>query len=322
MLYESQNLSVATCDGVATLFLHFPGSPVNSWNHARLAELSAALSLIEREPGLEIAVIRSGLPGGFCGGFDPEAIDECKSDSDAAMFALTGQQVCEQLRNAPFVSIAFIEGRCLGPGWDIALTCDDRLAVAGPTSALCFGAATTGWGGFTRLKNRIGEATAKQFFGVPRTPREAVQLGAIDHAFCERRAKIELQTWLDRRQFNLRKRRAGWRSWFTSTEAGYALERQQFAEAIRFGYPEIVHETYEPLPRAITIRGDRREAMEYAMRGVRVTLIDAFTVAETDFTARGRLTPLEASQAMKLITIVKDVEEPTSVESRQLQYAA
>lgn len=308
MLYESANLSISTCDGVATLWL-------KAWNPARLAELSHAIELIEREPALEIAVIRSATPVGFCAGFDPVTIEDCDASS-----ALAGQRVCQQLRNASFASIAFIEGPCLGPGFDLALACDDRLAVAGPNSALGFGSAPTGWGSFTQLKLSIGESKAKQFFGVPRTPREAVALGAIDHAFCERRAKIELQTWLDRRQMNPRKRRDGWRSWFTPMEAGFALERQQFAEGVRIGYPEIAHETYEPLPHAITVR-DRKLALEYAMRGVRVTLIGAFTIAEQDFTHRGRLTPLEAANAIKLITIVPMVEAEV-VEERFLQYAA
>jgi enoyl-CoA hydratase/carnithine racemase len=315
MLYESANLSISTCDGVATLWLNFPGTPVNAWNLARLAELSHAIELIECEPAVEIAVIRSAKPGGFCGGFDPTTVEDCD-----ATFALAGQRVCQQLRDTSFISIAFIEGPCLGPGFDLALACDDRLAVAGPNSALGFGSAPTGWGGFTRLKQCIGEAKAKQFFGEPRTPREAVTLGTIDHAFSERRAKIELQTWLDRRQMNPRKRSDGWRSWFTSVETGFALERRQFAEAVRHGYPEIAHETFDPLPREITLR-DRKLALEYAMRGVRVTLIGSFAVTEQDFTQRGRLTPLEAANAIKLITIVPE-PQPEMMEERFLQYAA
>jgi len=317
MLYESPNISIGTCDGVATLELHFPGMPGNVWNLARLAEFSHAIGLIEREPAVETAVLRSGTPTGFCGGFDIEALERI----DAISFANAGQRVCQQLQQASFVSIAYLEGPCLGPGFDIALACDDRLAVAGPNSAIGFGNAPTGWGGFTRLKWRIGERGAKQFFGQPRTPREAVMLGAIDHAFCERRAKIELQTWLDRRLRNPMKRGDGWRSRFNASEVGFARERQQFAEAVRFGYPEIVHENYEPLPKSIEIIGNKLLALEYAMRGVRVSLSGSFTIHEADFTHRGRLTPLEAANAIKLITLVLKVPAET-LAPRLLQYAA
>jgi enoyl-CoA hydratase/carnithine racemase len=317
MLYESPNISIRTCDGVATVDLHFPGIPVNGWNAARLTEFSHTIDLIEREPALEIAVIRSGLPGGFCGGFDPVALEGI----DALAFARQGQQLCDRLRQAPFITIAFLEGPCLGPGWDVALACDDRLAVASPNSAVGFGPAPTGWGGFTRLKQRIGERKAGRFHGQPLTPREAVALGAIEHACCERRAKIELQTWLDRRRTNLRKRRAGWRGWFTSTPSALANERQQFANAVKYGYPEIAHEDYEPLPKSIDVHGDKRLALEYAIRGVRVTLRGAFHFAEADFTACGRLTPLEAANAMKLITVVPEAPRETA-NPRKLQYAA
>jgi hypothetical protein len=52
-----------------------------------------------------------------------------------------------------------------------------------------------------------------------------------------------------------------------------------------------------------------------------VTHEGAFTLGESDFTARGRLTPLEASNAMKLITVVPETERETA-RPWQLQYAA
>ena len=57
-----------------------------------------------------------------------------------------------------------------------------------------------GWGGATRLTRLVGARAALDLLltGRPVPAREAKQFGLIDHAFCVRRAKIELRTFLDR----------------------------------------------------------------------------------------------------------------------------
>ena len=74
MLFESANVRVAFEFGTATLWLGFPGSPVNALDAARLRELDAALAAIEQNIFANIVVIRSGKPAGFCAGIHPEAL--------------------------------------------------------------------------------------------------------------------------------------------------------------------------------------------------------------------------------------------------------
>ena len=71
MLFESAHIHVTAEYGVATLWLAFPGAPVNALDAPRLAELDSALAAIERNPFLNALVVRSAKPFGFCAGLHP-----------------------------------------------------------------------------------------------------------------------------------------------------------------------------------------------------------------------------------------------------------
>lgn len=334
MLYESPHVRVEAADGIATLWLEFPGAPVNALTPARLAEIGRGLSAVLADSHVEILVIRSGLPGGFCGGHDPEALADLIGDEDAqTAFALEGQRVLTRLVGADVVTVAFVEGPCLGPGLELALACDYRLAVAGPGSRIGFPDAATGlppcWG-----LPRTGVGA-----GPIRTAREARRAGLLDDAFCERRGKIELRTFLDRLQAYPRKPRS-WaiRDWFAPPrEERLAAARVRFRAAFRD--PAVVDATLRARDHARRLR-DRpavafpevvgfvgcddqtvRLAVEVALRGTRAVVSDsepslaAAAVGRVlaDAVRRGRATPLEAEAARKRVTLDADMDGLTDV---------
>jgi enoyl-CoA hydratase/carnithine racemase len=306
MLHESSHVRVTADDGVATLEFHFPGRPVNPLSAARLVEIDRGLTAVANAPAVEVLVIRSGRPDGFCGGFDPQVPRELHTDSEAAAFAATGQRVLGRLANLPVVTVAFIHGACLGPGLELALACDHRLAVTGPDAWVGLGDQLTCWGGRTRLNGKMG----------PFTAREAANHGVLDHAFCERRAKVELRTWLDRVQANPRKRPG----WWGDAGVELAAERAAFRAAVRDGLslpPDPpAFDTLNPVPplKRVGLIGDgervRWLAAEFAMRGVDVVWVGGSAPASAfrDPVRRGRVTPLEAEQAVGRIAIRPDAD--------------
>ena len=58
--------------------------------------------------------------------------------ADRAAFAWYGQRVCDRLAPPDPVSLAFIDGPCLGAGLELALACDHRLVRRKPTTHLGF----------------------------------------------------------------------------------------------------------------------------------------------------------------------------------------
>jgi enoyl-CoA hydratase/carnithine racemase len=226
MLFESAHVRVTAEYGVGTLWLGFPGAPVNALTALRLAELDAALAAIEIDPFLNALVVASAKPAGFCAGLHPSAAEI----GDRLAFAARGQRVFARLSALPFPTIAFIDGPCLGAGFELALACDHRLCVATPTTLLGVPGRATGFGGGPRLRKLLGRrAAAFVESGRTLSGREARDLGLVDLAFCSRRAKIELRTFLDELE---RSPRVPDR---TPDETGLAAERRAFATAdLRF----------------------------------------------------------------------------------------
>src|SRR5690349_7562991 len=129
MVFESAHIRVTAEYGTATLWLGFPGEPANALDLARLRELDAALrSLSDRPPN--VLVMRSVLPRGFCAGLHPHTLTSLSHPTERATFAWYGQQVFGRLARLDAVSVAFIDGPCLGAGFELSLACDHRVCVA------------------------------------------------------------------------------------------------------------------------------------------------------------------------------------------------
>lgn len=220
MLFESPHVRVTAEYGVGTLWLAFPGAPVNALDATRLRELNAAIAAIEPNPFLHALVVRSAKPAGFCAGLHPSVAEV----ADRVAFAALGQKVFARLSALPFTTVAFVEGPCLGVGFELALACDHLLCCATPATLLGFPQRVACFGGTNRVRKRMGRrGYALIESGRTLSGREACDLGLVDRAFCSRRAKIELRTFLDELEQSLRVPHR------TPDETGYAAERRAFA---------------------------------------------------------------------------------------------
>jgi enoyl-CoA hydratase/carnithine racemase len=221
MLFESAHVRVSAEYGVGTLWLAFPGEPVNALSAPRLAELAAALAAIQSNLFLNALVVRSAKPFGFCGGLHPTVA----ATVDRLAFAGRGQRILAGLSGLAFPTVAFIDGPCLGAGFELALACDYRVCVATPRTLLGFPNRFACLGGTNRLRKLCGRHTSG-FVESGRTlsGREAHRVGLVDRVACARRAKIELRTFLD--ELELAPRVPEHRR----DETGWAAERRLFAQ--------------------------------------------------------------------------------------------
>lgn len=312
MLFETPHVRVTADDGIATLWLSFPGAVTNRLSAVRLGNVRTAIRVVRDTPGLDLLAVRSGKPGGFCDGFDPAALKALDADSEAAAFTAFGQRVLSEFAELPQTTLAFLEGPCVGPGLELALACDYRLAVARPDSWIGFGDQPTCWGGTTRLTRLIGRRTAVKYERERFTAREAAAHGVIDQAFCQRRGKIELRSWLNRLQ-----RRPGKRV-REASEVGLATERRTFRVRVRDGLmlpaerPE--YDTTNPVKplASVGLIGERNGwlAAEFALQGCWVRWVsDAKPNAVLEpALRRGRVTPLEAQETAARISTHADAD--------------
>ncbi|PYS46061.1 MAG: hypothetical protein DMF68_20265 [Acidobacteria bacterium] len=101
----------------------------------------------------------------------------------AKEFSRRGQRLFEKIANVPQLTIAAINGYCMGGALDLALACDVRCAspravFAHPGARLGI---ITGWGGTQRLPRLIGAARALEMFTTARrvSSHEALEIGLV-----------------------------------------------------------------------------------------------------------------------------------------------
>jgi len=148
-----------------TLHLERRDRPVNILDIVCLERLEASLDQLESDPPT-VLVIESGKPNCFIAGADVDAIAAVKDSTEARQLAERGQAVCRRIEDLPAISIAVVNGICLGGGLEIALACDHILAVSNNKTRL----------GLPEIKLGIHPG----FGGCVRLPRKAGWLAAVD----------------------------------------------------------------------------------------------------------------------------------------------
>ena len=128
------------------------------------------------------AVIFTGTDDVFASGANIRELAQL--DAEAALeFSKFGQDLFQTIADARQVTIAAINGYCIGGGLDLALACDIRVASEGavfshPGARLGI---ITGWGGTQRLPRLIGRARALEFFATAHrySSAAALEMGLI-----------------------------------------------------------------------------------------------------------------------------------------------
>lgn len=107
---------------VATLTLARP--PLNILDVATLEALERGLGGLTRDPGLDLLIVRGAGDRAFSAGVAVQ--DHVGEKIAAALAAFHG--AVRQLRELPAVTLACVQGSCLGGGLELALACDLVLA--------------------------------------------------------------------------------------------------------------------------------------------------------------------------------------------------
>jgi len=157
----------------------------NSLSTALLFELDILLSSLITNSALK-TLIFTGSENVFLSGANIGELTSLDPVS-AHHFSLLGQKLFQKLTEAPQLTIAAINGYCMGGGLDFALACDIRLASS--TAVFAHPGATlgiiTGWGGTQRLPRIIGTARALEFFVTARrlSSKESLEVGLVTGIF-------------------------------------------------------------------------------------------------------------------------------------------
>ena len=153
----------------------------NSLNAATLSDLDEAFSTLSARERVN-AIIFTGTRDVFAAGADIRELQNLTHDS-ALEFARRGQRLFQKISDARQLTIAAVNGYCMGGGLDLALAC--RVRVASPTAIFAHPGARlgiiTGWGGTQRLPALVGAPRAFEMFTTARrvSADEALEIGLV-----------------------------------------------------------------------------------------------------------------------------------------------
>ncbi|HQU44486.1 MAG TPA: enoyl-CoA hydratase/isomerase family protein, partial [Pirellulales bacterium] len=132
-------LSMLDAD-VAALTLDAPNKGANVLSQSVLDELEQHLDQLETRGDLAGLVLRSGKPGMFVAGADLREFVAAKNPTHEQTMAIAnrGRKLFERLSRCPFVTVAAIDGICVGGGAELAIWCDRRIMSTSPKAQFGF----------------------------------------------------------------------------------------------------------------------------------------------------------------------------------------
>ncbi|TWU60810.1 Fatty acid oxidation complex subunit alpha [Rubripirellula tenax] len=176
-------------DEIGILEFDTPDSNANILSSHALKELDQQLDAIAALEHVRVLLITSAKKSIFIAGADIKEIESLSDPQDASDKCELGKQIFDKLEKLPQVTIAVINGACVGGGYELSLACDYR--VAGFADSIKIGLPEVklgilpGFGGCVRLPKRIGisKALAMILPGKLVDSRTALKMGLVERLF-------------------------------------------------------------------------------------------------------------------------------------------
>lgn len=179
---EFENLRIDENGRVATVTLHRPDK-LNALSRDLLSEIVRASQWLGERDDLRVVIVR-GSGGNFSAGFDLNDFTAAAGGTAARDTADLGRRATEALARVPQITVAAVEGHCVGGGLVLVGACDLRYAT--PATRFRIPEVDLGiplaWGGIPRLVREIGPALTKELVLTCRSfdASEAVAIGFLN----------------------------------------------------------------------------------------------------------------------------------------------
>jgi len=172
-------------DGIATITLDDP--PVNGYTYEMNRAVDECILKARFDPKVYVIVLRGGGEKFFCAGANINMLQ--KADPVFKYyFCLHANETLSRLEQTPKLTIAALNGHCVGGGLEYAMACDLRIGRKGagktglPEVTL---GVLPGTGGTQRLARLVGKSRAIELMTEGRNLdfEEAMQLGIVNKIF-------------------------------------------------------------------------------------------------------------------------------------------
>jgi 3-hydroxyacyl-CoA dehydrogenase/enoyl-CoA hydratase/3-hydroxybutyryl-CoA epimerase len=174
-------------DGIATLTLDEPGSPVNTMCRQWQEDLTEAVQQVLKDKDAIRGIVLASAKTTFFAGADLKATMRLKAD-DAPQVFREIEQVKKNFRALETLGkpvVACLNGAALGGGWEVALVAHHRVAVDNPKIQFGLPEITLGLipgaSGITKMTRLLGLLGAQPYILESKlfSPREALELGLV-----------------------------------------------------------------------------------------------------------------------------------------------
>lgn len=151
---------------VALLTFDLPDKGANVLSRSVLDEFEQHLDELQQRNDLAGLIVASGKPGIFIAGADLRefAASLHAPREDVVQICRRGQTLFGRLSQCPFVTVAAIDGICVGGGAELAVWCDRRIVTDNEKTEFGFPEVKLGlypgWGGTVRAPRIVGLANA------------------------------------------------------------------------------------------------------------------------------------------------------------------
>jgi len=171
---------------IAVVWFDLPGEKVNKFSGAVLRELDSLADQIRGMADVRFVIFASKKPGIFIAGADINEFTRVTSVKEAEEFTRFGQRVFLKIAALPQVTLAAINGACVGGGCELAINCDFRVMADHPKASIGLPEVKLGifpaWTGTTKLPRLIGIPAALDIIlnGKTLDARRARRVGLVD----------------------------------------------------------------------------------------------------------------------------------------------
>jgi 3-hydroxyacyl-CoA dehydrogenase/enoyl-CoA hydratase/3-hydroxybutyryl-CoA epimerase len=190
--------------GVAFIEFDAPGRSNHLTSHV-VEEFEQLLEQLYKDDSIQAVCLYSRKTDNFLLGADLREILQLENKEDALNLTQSGHRIFNRLASLKKLTIAGINGACLGGGLELALCCDKRVATDSPQTILGLPEVNLGFvpglGGTQRLPRLIGVKQGLELIlsAEPISVEKAKELGLVDEivpesGFKEKLAEIAIAT--------------------------------------------------------------------------------------------------------------------------------
>lgn len=174
---------------------------LNAINFKTIDDLESLIDSIHSNEQIRVLILSGAGNESFAAGGDLREFHTITSKDEALKMSQRIQHLFLELEKLPCWNIAFINGNAYGGGVELTLAHDFRVAAPDALFGMTQGRfyLSPGWGGLTRLVEKVGRSKALKWLGKAEiiNAKTALKDGLIDDVLPGEDAEQELLHWVE-----------------------------------------------------------------------------------------------------------------------------